>query len=579
MYKFANTYQRKQATKLVHDLFEDVCVETQSMLSDKALVYSRERKGLELSRLEIRASDYTDVVQFRNDYFITNFLSKWKGLVTGIDTEAAALKAFKSQELVCRETNLRIKTRSTAMLDPIFHRAQQLIAKVLGPFDRSLFNYTERWGPGATTDMSRSMAYLDSKISEFPLQVTRTARPFMAESIQKDLHWSYVVLGQFPEGDYSLLPSVFDVVEGSTITTVPKNAKTDRTIAIEPRGNMWLQKAVGSFLRKRLKRVWIDLDSQVPNQKLAQHCEMWRLATIDLSMASDSLTSELVYELLPIDWAIYLDNIRSKWYTLNSVVDRFEKFSSMGNGFTFELETLIFWALTKASMSDEKMQIAVYGDDIVVPQEDVPVLTSTLAYAGFKVNLDKSFWDGRFFESCGRHFFGGVDVTPCYQKEEITNESELIRLANRLVRFLLRSNDGDRLIGPVLKPWETLIRPYISVDGCPIIPLGMEGDDGYLVRSKDFTPKRWKRSYGNQWNVVISKREHLGALREDALLAYSLRLAAGAPRHFSVMDCVILGRELENEAPFNGALEWRKSNRSYSMTTRWREPSWEFALD
>lgn len=106
------------------------------------------------------------------------------------------------------------------------------------------------------------------------------------------------------------------VVPGSRLTTVPKNAKTDRTIAIEPEGNMLIQKATARLIRKALKKVDIDLDSQLLNQELARYGSFTGcLATLDLEAASDTLSVAIIRELLPPDWFNLLDRIRSKCYT------------------------------------------------------------------------------------------------------------------------------------------------------------------------------------------------------------------------------------------------------------------------
>ena len=561
MHKFSLSYDPHMAYSHVKSFFKDVCRSTQSPLADNILRLIREDKDLELSRLEILPSAYSEVNRFADDYALVSFLSKWKGLKTGVDTKMVALEAFERQELVCKANNERLTQRNSAFVEPILHRAQRLIAAVLGPFSVERLAGLERWGPGATTDMSRSRAYLDTKITDFPIPVTARARGKLATVIQNDLHWSFCILGQFPEGEYSLLPHCFTTVRGSRITTVSKTAKTDRTIAIEPRGNMFLQKAPGKWIRRRLKRVGVDLDDQTLNQKLAALCEEYGLATIDLAMASDSIVFELVYELLPIDWAVYLDDIRSPEYQFDGASDwhRFEKFSSMGNGFTFELESLIFWALTKASMDDEDGRFAVYGDDIILPKSDAHVLISTLAYCGFRTNDQKSFLEGDFYESCGKHYFKGIDVTPPYQKEELVDLMSSIRFNNRVARYLVRRAVDDKLISPWLKPWKRSVCPHLT-RGAPSIPFGTEGDDGYLVNHELAGPLRHKRSYGSQWKVAKLAVVRIPA-NEAALLAYALR------------------QGVITESPDGGDLISRERSSRYSITTRWIEPSWEFALD
>jgi hypothetical protein len=61
-------------------------------------------------------------------------------------------------------------------------------------------------------------------------------------------------------------------------------------------------------------------------------------------------------------------------------------------------------------------EVAVFGDDIIVPIDSRELLFDALEILDFKVNVHKSFWTGKFRESCGVDAFAGVDVTPVYWK-------------------------------------------------------------------------------------------------------------------------------------------------------------------
>jgi len=222
-------------------------------------------------------------------------------------------------------------------------------------------------------------------------------------------------------------PREFDLVEGNVMFTVPKNSSIDRCAAKEPEYNMYAQKAVGDYIRRKLKRVGINLNDQTRNQRLAKEgSATGNLATIDLSSASDSITRQLVLRLVPDEWFHLMDALRSPVTMIDGVAHDNVMFSSMGNGYTFELESLIFWALTRAvcRILRIKGSISVYGDDIICPSEACEALVSALDFCGFKVNTKKSFWSGGFRESCGKHWFNGRDVTPFYVKkvpEDVTD--------------------------------------------------------------------------------------------------------------------------------------------------------------
>lgn len=143
-----------------------------------------------------------------------------------------------------------------------------------------------------------------------------------------------------------------------------------------------------------------------------------KFSTIDLSMASDTLAFNVVRWLLPHVWVRYLTTFRSSHYVFSEEPDasptEYHKFSSMGNGYTFALETLIFAAACYGVNAKEFM---VYGDDLVVRTEDFKAVSRCLRWLGFKVNSEKSFNKGSFRESCGVNAFKGVDVTPFYIRQ------------------------------------------------------------------------------------------------------------------------------------------------------------------
>jgi hypothetical protein len=140
--------------------------------------------------------------------------------------------------------------------------------------------------------------------------------------------------------------------------------------------------------------------------------------------------------LLPEDWYLALKQARSPVGTLpDGTVIQYQKVSSMGNGFTFELESLLFWALASSVLSllcTSKPLLAVYGDDIIVPSSVAHTLLWILRFVGFTPNASKTFIRGPFRESCGKHYFRGVDVTPFYVRKDIASPDRLIWAANSI---------------------------------------------------------------------------------------------------------------------------------------------------
>lgn len=393
----------------------------------------------ELASYVIDPSVYNDADTFFGDYTCSSFLRKYEGLQTGVDTKDVALSAFNKCAQKCSAVNDRFLSYSTTgqidQVEPsILARVQQLISSVWGdPTFQELFRLCG-WGPGSTASLSGARATSEGKMSEVPMSVTPSALPYLRQVMSYDFAWLRHLLRCPVDGPASLLPQYYKLESCSRLMTVPKDAKTDRVIAAEPTGNIFLQKGVGGYIRKRLRKYGVNLDDQSRNQLLAKDAGKLSLATLDLSAASDTISIGLCKVLLPPDMFSLLDALRSPSYKLGEDIVRFHMFSSMGNGFTFELESLIFWAAAKAVSEYKNCQdpIGVYGDDIIVSQVAAEELIQVLEGFGFEINRRKSYVSGRFFESCGKHYFDGLDVTPVFQKRVVDNDLETSRCYNRV---------------------------------------------------------------------------------------------------------------------------------------------------
>jgi hypothetical protein len=527
---------------------------------------------LALAEMEISPGNYLNAEAFEVDYLVVNLLSKYKGLDTGLDLEAEALRRFTASEAQCKQSNERLRLSRLGGINPftsaVISTAQRKIARLLGPFSETVLERGFGWGPGATDDISRRRAFVDTKLCELPISVSRLALPWIRKVISADLHWSAAVLRVKVEdllGPFSFLPSTFRVTEECVIDTVPKNAKTHRVIAKEPRANGFLQKGVGYYLRRRLKRVGIDLDNQGLNQMGAKRAYAESLATLDLKAASDSVSLELVYELLPVDWAIALGDFRSPRAKMpDGTTITLQKFSSMGNGFTFELESLIFWAISSSvlSLKSDRSHVLVYGDDIIVPSAHAGEVVDSLAFIGFSVNKEKSFITGSFYESCGKHYFQGRDVTPIYQKEAIEDEVHLLRLANRIIRYALRHHVSGHLPRELFGAWAECWR-MAGPSRHYQLPLGAAGDDGWVLPCDYFVAVPQDANFGLRCKVMVPVTRRLPA-NDDALLAWTLR--RGVVTEVPYMGFVTSSPETTVSAP------------AYRRGTRWVMPTGEFGL-
>lgn len=316
--------------------------------------------------------------------------------------------------------------------EQVIHLARLKIANLLGyDFDLNEFSTKIGFSSGSSTRLPRRRGAAPYKFQGKP-HVTRNCALLALNLIHYHEPWRLYCQNRF--GRESDPFSWVKIVRGSEYFTVPKTATTVRGAAKEPELNMLCQKAIGTMIRERLRRVGVDLRDQSRNRDLARYgSESGLLATIDLSAASDSISLECL-DLLPPSWARFITMTRSEeiklldgtWHPLQMV-------SSMGNGFTFELESLIFWALAKSATDLDSVlggYVSVYGDDIIVPTDAADTLIHTLGYLGFATNTKKTFATGPFRESCGGHYLYGSDVTPFYLRDSLKNQDDYYLFCN-----------------------------------------------------------------------------------------------------------------------------------------------------
>lgn len=427
----------------------------------------------QLVSLEINAYHYSEPADFFSDYQATKLLAKLPGLKTGIDTKMTALKKFVECEVKCRETNDRFRRYEecfSTRVDRVLSRASRKISHILGDVpDFSELDFA--FGPGATYGVRGDTSVYKKVTSN--LECTYALSDILPE-----------FLAEFP----GWMPDVANItlVAGSQLTVVPKNAKTDRPICIEPLLNGMYQKGFGSYIRDRLKRFGINLDDQSVNQRLAGLALEQGLATVDFSSASDTIAHGLVLHLLPIDWFIALERARCPRYEVDGNWYNFHKFSSMGNGYTFELETLIFYALAVAACEEEEIlvrtgsNLSVYGDDVIIPKGAFDRFSEAAEACGFTINETKSFTDGVFYESCGHDFFLGFFCRPLQLTSELNKLTRAFYAANtikRIASIFARIPSRDRV--EHRRREHDLRRAYDWTVGCIPTHLREYGPEGY----------------------------------------------------------------------------------------------------
>ena len=408
--------------------------------------------------------------------------------------DAKALELFLKINKSCSE--FAMATSSMSEIETIaLGEAKDFIYRFFFPDDQSdsresgdlmiltLGQVTDNFGLGNGANIGSYSTDFYSKVGTSRMAATSTAlHALYMQAISSDPIWSDVE-------SIRLLSRGCDIVPGSRLSFVPKTTEISRTICTEPICNMLFQKGIGKVLERRLQQVLgIDLATQPDKNRILARLGSKddSFGTIDLSSASDSMSLSLVREMFPKHVVALLEMTRSPLTTLPGGAEvELHMVSSMGNAYTFPLQTLLFSSLVYGvyrvlSIPMDRPfrrslgNFAVFGDDIIVVRKAYDLTCRMLSLCGFSVNVDKSFNQGYFRESCGRDYWSGDNVRGVYIKslKHISDRYSAINRLNvwsaqwgvplpRTIRFLM---EGLRML-PV---------PYDEMDVAGVkVPLSM----------------------------------------------------------------------------------------------------------
>ena len=326
--------------------------------------------------------------------------------------------------LECEQELHQVQERLRDLTPDFARTAWELFSDVFTYVEHELYEGTlvPKHGPGSTADSLTGNGKYEQ--AQWPLRL----EPYMPAGeyvLPNWRHWQDLDDMEFLEpGDERPVK----------VTLVPKTLKTPRVIAMEPTCMQYAQQAIMKPLVESLERhdslKWlIGFTDQLPNQELAREGSLHgNLATLDLSEASDRVSNQLVLALLsrtPFLSGAVQGCRSTKADVPDHGVVPIIKFASMGSALCFPIEAMVFltiiaevWAesqgrrFTREDRKVLKGLVRVYGDDLIVPVEIAQSLSDRLEAYGLKVNRSKSFWNGKFRESCGGDFFAGEWVTP-----------------------------------------------------------------------------------------------------------------------------------------------------------------------
>jgi len=421
-------------------------------------------EGLERS-LDQSVVSATEFPCFRKTGAIPSFLKGMLALVFDIDSgellsepSILAIRCIRSISLCCKKLRVpcskeRVDKAIRGFLSdeqdlrqyqPVrLSRTIQYVSDVLWSSLESLdFDLLPKHGPGATFErISGNQKFVFKRWAE-------KVEPFLPLFPN-----AFPSLEAYESNEYKRLEMVSIEQENPVrVITVPKTLKSPRIIAVEPVCKQYAQQALSRVLIQHLETSrftsgHVNFRDQSINQKLAlisSHDQS--LATIDLSAASDRVplvALRLMFQCAPS----FLERIEA-FRTRNALLPNgdilpLSKFASMGSALCFPLESMYFYTICVAAQMDADAlpltpksvamacrSVYVYGDDIVVPRRTVESTITTLHDNMCKVNSRKSYWTGKFRESCGLDAYDGTRVNPVYLRtlppNGRRNASELI---------------------------------------------------------------------------------------------------------------------------------------------------------
>jgi len=375
---------------------------------------------------------------FATEYLRYNLYRKCADSNDALQARDRALSAHEKFMAGERQIKDAFENGLSARTEQVLHTARDIMLTLFDriPSESELLEYAQLTS-GATAMRRRTESHAFLKLSDTEFSVTpRCYR-----------EW------------HRILHCIFDsrpcLYIGCKQEFVPKTNQVDRMIAKECVGNVVMQRAFARYMLNEfdgfkyrgLKHTYSGYDvsqQSIKHSVWLPFLEEEGLATIDMENASNTIASTLIKKLLPSWLFNLLETVRSDRIHLHrSVGDGFYKpelFSANGNGFTFELETIVFWALSIAvietSEQEHSGKVSVFGDDIILPSSAVAEFGNLAKDIGMSLNRDKSFVSGPFRESCGAHNYRAYNVAPPFLREIGTTRqsriANLIAFANRL---------------------------------------------------------------------------------------------------------------------------------------------------
>lgn len=372
--------------------------------------------------------DTLDPMAYKCIYQLKSFFNRYTALHDVYSQEDRM--EMSTQKYVSNLVHINsVPSIRSSYLQPVISRARKIIRNILGDLQVEEVFGASRFGRRASIGVPFRESYLENKMTPFMSLSQNGVQKLMSQAISSDpIMRSYLQRRLIPDAKRRGL-----LVNGKLnkkglmgnnispkrlrLSFVAKKFDKLRGVLPYPTGDTFLALGIGDIMVSRLKGAGLDLARlQAVHRYLVKRMSVHRRSvTMDLSGASDCVTRWLVRLLLPSKWWALL----KKFYFGDVVlpdgrVVHTETFAGMGCGFTFPLQSLIFYSLISAvkELTSATGKVSVYGDDCIFPTPIYPYVERVFEALGLKINRDKTFVARYFRESCGEDCYRGVSVRP-----------------------------------------------------------------------------------------------------------------------------------------------------------------------
>ena len=412
----ADRLMRSLASALARDFRDNIKVKNQAV----NIVHCVEHENVGSIRgIEWDLGSCTDPYAFKCTYQMASLFKRYrfeKDLLSSSQLEEAAEKQFLDNQERLEHQDL---SSLPSYMQWILFRARGNCHQILGNYDLEEHFALSRFGKKASVGIPHRKA-CEAERWECPISGSVDHISWFKDVVlSEDVGALNYVCSQAERKD-----APFSEVDTLALSFVPKTFKSLRSIMPNTTIGAFYSDGLGKVIAKRLKAAGYDIAvlQRIHGEYARLGSITGKLVTADQSLASDNITLALVKAIVPSSWfeALNLGRIDQVKLPSGRVV-KTPTFCTMGIGFTFPLQTLIFLCLLKAvndAYSCGRSVVSVYGDDLVYGVELHPFVTRVFGHLSLKINEDKTFASGSFRESCGADYFAGVDVRPFQPRNE-----------------------------------------------------------------------------------------------------------------------------------------------------------------